>query len=228
MKSNPFMLTRLDPYLFTILLFNIVPVLGVAFYGWSPFEMFWLFWMETLIISLFNTIRVAFSQEHEKGTVVEGVPIRFRFLPAFKFLLLRIFIFLFYSVFIVVFIGFIANEKDPVQMVRTLVFQNLLFNLALLLSICTNAYYISRYFFANGAYQYSKPGDYPGILDSRQLIIHIAVIGGAVGATFLFDKAENTQYASVWVIGIFCLVKCLFEIALYKRNYVETSFEAKY
>lgn len=207
-------------YILTVLVFNIIPVLGVAFYNWSPFEMFWLFWMETLIISVFNAIRVLFSQGQQEGAGIGGNSIKLHLLPSFKYLLFRVFIFLFYALFIIVFIGFMSNkQEDPVHMARTLAFQNLLFNIALLLCICSNAFYIIRYFFANGAYRFSQHSDYPGIFDGRQIVIHVAVVLGAVGSVFLFERSGNAQYSSIWIITIFCIAKCIFE--LYSTRAVE-------
>ncbi len=223
------MLPKLNAYILTVLAFNIIPILGVAYYDWSPFEMFWLFWMETLIISVFNTIRILFSQGLTPGTKTESASMHIQLWPAIKYLLIRVCIFLFYSLFIIVFIGFVAHkEKDPVQMIRTLGFQNLLFNLALVLSIGTNAYYLTRNFFVNKAYLYSTPADYPGIFDGRQIVIHIAVVLGAVGAVFLFEKSNNPQYASVWIISIFCIVKCIFELTLYTKNTSAASYRVQY
>jgi hypothetical protein len=207
------MLLKTNPYILTVFVFNIIPVIGVAYYNWSPFEMFWLFWMETLIISVFDAIRVLFSQGKQGGAEIENNFIKLHFLSSFKYLLLRIFIFLFYSLFIIVFIGFMSNkEKDPVHMARTLAFQNTLFNIALLFSIGSNAFYIIKYFFVNGAYHYAQRSNYPGIFDGRQIVIHVAVVLGAVGSAFLFEKPGNAQYSSIWIIAIFCIAKCIFEL----------------
>lgn len=216
------------PYILMILAFNIIPVVGVAYYDWSPFEMFWLFWMETLIIAVFNTIRILFSQARTSDNV-QNTSLQIKFSPAIKYLVIRVCVFLFYSLFIIVFIGFkFGAEKDPVQMIKTIAFQNILFNLALLISIGTNAIYLIKNFFVNKAYLYSSPADYQGIFDGRQIVIHIAVVIGAVGATFLFEKSNNPQYASVWIISIFCLVKCVFEVLLYKRSNVAATPEVRY
>jgi len=147
----------------TIIIFNLMPVVGVAFYNWSPFEMFWLFWMETLILSFFNAIKVLFSQERTV-TTTNAVNLKWNVSSSIKYLLTRIAIFIFYSIFIIAFIGFVAHkEKDPIHVARTLAFQNLLFNLALLLIICTQMFYLLKYFFMNGTYLYAKRGVYSGV-----------------------------------------------------------------
>jgi hypothetical protein len=218
---------KINPTNLVILLFNLVPIAGVAFYNWSPFEMFWLFWMETLIISFFNAIRVFYSQGFEAGGNLTGVKMKHNFYIAFKYLLARMFIFFFYSIFIVVFIGFIAHkEKSPGNVLGTIIFQNRLFNLGLILCVCSQTYFLIRYFFMNGAYFYSKPANYAAIFDGRQIVMHIAVVVGAVGAIFLFKNVQNESYASVWIIAVFCVIKCIFE--LYFNNQDDLSKNTAY
>ena len=196
-----------------ILLFNLVPIAGVAYYDWSPFEMFWLFWMETLIIAFFNSIRVFYSQGMEAHSNTLGIQTKHHFLPAFKYLLARIFIFFFYSIFIIAFIGFVAHkEKSTAHVFSTIIFQNKLFNLALLLCVSSQTYLLVRYFFMNGQYFYSLPGNYAAIFDGRQIVMHIAVVLGGVGAVFFFKNAGNSNYASIWIISVFCAIKCIFEL----------------
>ncbi len=208
----------------SIILFNIVPITGVAFYNWSPFEMFWLFWMETLIISFFNAVKILFSQERTVVTRGESISLQYNVAHALRYLLIRLVIFLFYSIFIITFIGFVAHkERDPVQVIRTLAFQNLLFNLALLLIICTNLFYLLKYFFFSGAYLYARKNAYSGFFDGRQIVIHVAVVLGAVGSAFLFNDG-NSPYAAVWIISILCIAKCIFELFFLKQeDHLDTS-----
>lgn len=199
-----------------VVFFNILPIIGVAFYNWLPFEMFWLFWVETLIIAAFNSIRVFYSQGHAFETFQDG-PLQFNGGKAFRYLLGRTLVFLFYSLFIIIFIGFLASpKKDSMHVLKTLAFANQFFNLALILCICSQAYYLIRYFFMNRAYYYSSADSFPILFDGRQIVIHIAVVVGAVGSTFLFKDNNNAQYASIWVIATLCLAKCVYE--LYAQN----------
>ncbi len=196
-----------------VVFFNILPIIGVAFYNWLPFEMFWLFWVETLIIAAFNCIRVFYSQGHAVSEQFQDAPLHFNGSRAFKYLLGRTLVFLFYSLFIIIFIGFLASpKKDSMHVVKTLAFANSFFNLALILCICSQAYYLVRYFFMNRAYFYSSPDSFPILFDGRQIVIHIALVIGAVGSTFLFKGNSNPQYASIWVIATLCIAKCVYEL----------------
>lgn len=200
------------PKLITIF-FNIFPIIGVAFYNWLPFEMFWLFWLETLIIAVFNTIRVLYSQGHSQQQMFDDEPLDYNPGKAFKYILGRVFVFLFYSVFIIVFIGFLSSPKnESLHVMQTIALTNKLFNLALILSICSQAYYLIRYFFMNRAYYYTSPESFPMLFDGRQIVIHVAVVLGALGGTFLFKGNDNPKFAAIWVIGILCVVKCVYEL----------------
>jgi hypothetical protein len=198
-----------------IILFNLVPILGVAYYEWRPFDMFWLFWMETLVLSFFNAVRVLYSQGQSEGTLQEKQPLVYHTGAALKFLLGRVLIFLFYSLFIIVFIGFVNGPKDDaVHVVQTIFLGNRLFNWALLLGIAGQAFYLIKFFFMNGQYNYSKPSDYAILFDGRQLVIHVAVVLGSVGSAFLFKNTASKGYAGIWIIGVFCVAKCVWELFL--------------
>lgn len=196
-----------------IILFNFVPIVGVAYYNWTPFEVFWLFWVETLIIGFFNTVKVLYSQGLEQTTMSGSKELELNYGSAIRYLVARIFIFLFYSVFIIVFIGVMgANTKQGVSALAVVFFGNKLFNLALLITVLSQSFYLVKYFFWNRAFYFSKTSDYSALFDARQIVIHVAVVLGAVGSSFLFKEGDSRN--SIWVIAVFCVVKCLVEIYL--------------
>jgi Family of unknown function (DUF6498) len=181
--------------------------------------MFWLFWTESLVLSFFDAVRVLYSQGQTEGTPPEQKPLVYHTGAALKFLFGRILIFLFYSLFIIVFIGFVADPKgDRIGVVQTIFFRNQLFNWALLLSMASQVFYLIKYFFMNGQYYYSTISNYAILFNGRQLVIHVAVVLGAVGATFLFKNKTSGSYAGIWIIGIFCFAKCIWELFLSSRQ----------
>lgn len=193
--------------------------MGVAYYDWLPFDMFWLFWMETLVLSVFNAIKVLYSQGQPEWAEPGKAPMVYNAGAAFKFMLGRIGIFLFYSLFIIVFIGFLNTRKgDSVHVVQTIWFGNRLFNWALLLGVASQVFYLIKYFFMNGRYYYSAVSDYAILFDGRQLVIHIAVVLGAVGSSFLFKDTATQGYAAIWIIGIFCVAKTVLELFMLANN----------
>ncbi|MFN8251174.1 MAG: DUF6498-containing protein [Ferruginibacter sp.] len=200
-----------------IIAFNSVPIFGVAFFHWQPFEAFWFFWMETLVMAVFNTIRIVFSQGQPADAVNTQRPMVYNLGQGIKYLVARIGIFLFYSIFIITFIGFVANNStDKSNVLTTLLFKNKFFNLGLLVSIFGQAYYLIIHFFRNGAFFTARPDSYAALFDSRQIVIHIAVVLGALGSMFLMKNTHYSNYSSVFIISLLCICKCLAELLSYK------------
>ena len=203
--------------IFFIVAFNLVPVFGVVFYNWQPFEAFWFFWVETLIMALFNSIRIVFSQNQQAATVNTGAPLVYNINKGIKYLLKRICIFLFYSIFIIAFIGFVANNNaDKGTVLTTLFFQNRFFNLSLLISIFSQACYLIFYFFRNGAFFTTRPDSYAALFDSRQLVMHFAIVLGALGSMFLLKNTSFGNYSNAFIISLLCVCKCVAELFNYK------------
>lgn len=196
-----------------IIVFNLIPILGVASFNWQPFEAFWFFWVETLIMALFNTIRIVYSQGQLPGNVNSNKPLVYHLNSGIKYLAIRIAIFLFYAIFIITFIGFVANvNKDKVAIVTTLLLQNKLFNAGLLISIFSQGYYLLTGFFRNGAFYTSTPDSFTPIFDGRQLVIHVAIVLGALGGMFLEKNTSFGNYANIFIISLLCIGKCIFDI----------------
>jgi hypothetical protein len=196
-----------------IIVFNLVPVFGVAFFNWQPFEAFWFFWVETLTMALFNTIRIVFSQGQPPEAVNTKKPLQYHINKGIKYLIIRIAIFLFYAIFIITFIGFVANvNKDKSMVLATILLQNKFFNLGLLLSIFSQSYYLITGFFKNGAFFTASPNTYAAIFDGRQLVIHVAIVLGALGSIFLVKNTALGNYGNIFIISLLCICKCIFDI----------------
>lgn len=201
---------------FFIIAFNIVPIVGVLFYNWQPFDAFWFFWLETLIMAFFNCLRIIFSQQRDAENLVPQA-LSFNVGKGLKYLLIRIGIFLFYSLFIIVFIGFIANNSDNKgSVLNTLAFQNSFFNMGLLLSIISQSYYLIFYFFRNGTFLTAKPDSYAALFDIRQIVMHLAIVLGTFGSIFLIKYTSFGRFSGAFIISLLCICKCVAEIYNYK------------
>lgn len=202
-----------------IIVFNLIPIVGVASFNWQPFEAFWFFWVETLIMAFFNAIRIVYSQGQSPDGINTTKPLVYHIDKGIKYLLIRIVVFLFYAIFIITFIGFVANvNKDKVAVVTTLFFQNKLFNVGLLISIFSQGYYLLMGYFRNGAFYTSTPDNYAAIFDGRQLVMHVAIVLGAVGAMFLEKNTTFGNYSSIFIISLLCICKCFFDIFNASKN----------
>jgi len=196
-----------------IIVFNLVPIVGVAYFDWQPFEAFWFFWVETLIMAVFNAIRIVFSQNQLPAEIHTQKPLVYHWKKGITYLLIRFLIFLFYSIFIIVFIGFIANVKDDkITVVTTIFFHNKLFNLGLLISIISQVYYLVAGYFRNGIYLTASPDRYAAIFDGRQIVMHVAIVLGGAGSVFLIQKTSFGNYSGIVIISLLCICKCIFDL----------------
>jgi Family of unknown function (DUF6498) len=196
-----------------IIIFNVVPIFGVAFYNWQPFEAFWFFWVETLVIAVFNTIRIVFSQAQPATEINTKRPLVYHLNKGIKYLLIRTAIFFFYAIFIIVFVGFVANtNKDKGTVLGTILLQNQFFNVGLLISFGSQCYYLITGFFKNESYFTASPNEYTAIFDGRQLVIHVAIVLGALGSMFLTKQTALGSYGNIFIISLLCICKCFFDI----------------
>jgi Family of unknown function (DUF6498) len=196
-----------------IIAFNLVPIFGVASFNWQPFEAFWFFWVETLIMALFNTIRIIFSQGQPTENINIKKPLAYHLSKGIKYLIIRVAIFLFYAIFIITFIGFVANvSKDKSAVLTTILLQNKLFNMGLLISIFSQSYYLITGFFRNGAFYTATPDNFSALFDGRQLVIHIAIVLGAIGSIFLVKNTSFGNYGNIFIISLLCICKCIFDL----------------
>lgn len=199
-----------------IVLLNCIPILGVAFYGWAPFEMFWLFWVETLILSFFNAIRIFFAQNNAANTPFVAGKNKFNKQMSIRYLMMRIGIFLFYSIFIIAFIGTLGSRESGLDILGTILFQDLLFNLALVLILVNQIFYLIKFYFMNNAFYYDDPKMYAAVFDGRQIVMHIAIIVGSFGVAFLFKKDGSQGNGAIWLISVLCVCKIMYELFSYK------------
>ena len=225
------MLKKQSPSLTIIILLNLLPIWGVWQWGWTPFVVFYLFWLETLIIAFFNFLKIIFCRGDEYDNRLEISTHKFADIhvkhgshlrKAFAYLFVRIFIFFFYLLFIVVFIGFIMSKNsNSHEVMETLFFLNKTFNLALLGFVIHQSVEFIFNFILNDEFKKTHPSDFAAIFDGRQVIIHVAVVlggvfGGMVGGRFSGNTGSNPMFVYLFVISIFCAVKIFYEVIKYK------------
>ncbi len=214
-----------------IIALNLLPIWGVLEWGWTPFMVFYLFWIETLIIAVFNALKIFFCRGDEYESRLEisnhslaGIHVKYssHFGKALSYLTIRIFVFFFYLIFIIVFIGFVmSKDSNDHQVFETVFFFNKTFNYTLLGFILNQAGLFIFNFILNDEFKRTHPSDFAAIFDGRQVIIHVAVVvagvfGGFFGNTISNDKKFNQMAVYLFAISVFCIVKIIYEVIKYK------------
>ncbi len=221
--------------LLLVIALNLMPIWGVIHWGWTPFYVFYLFWLETLIIAVFNTLKIIgcrgdeFDEKlHNSNHPYKGLHVNYvsHAGKAIRYLLMRIGIFCFYLIFIVTFIGIMASQKsEHFSILSIILFRNPTFNYTLLAIILNQLRQLIFYFYINGDYKRTHPSDFASIFDGRQLIVHIAVVLGGVLASQkkIFNTDIEPGNISLIIVTIFCFAKSVYEIFLFnsQRNTLE-------
>lgn len=182
---------------------NIVPFLGVAFFDWSVFALIYAFWLETLSISFFNSIKILFAQKTTRPSL--------NIYKAFKYLVIRLFILLFYMLFIIVFIGIkITSTQQGGNFAADLLMLDTSFRFTMILFfIIKFIELIYHYFYLNGRKEES-PDNFLGLFDARIVIIHVVIVLGVFAHQFFSEKLDN-HAGSVAFAGVFVFAKVIGE-----------------
>ncbi|UEG49818.1 DUF6498-containing protein [Ferruginibacter lapsinanis] len=220
------------PSVFFIFLLNLVPIWGVIHWGWTPFYVFYLFWLETLVVSIFNAIKIIACRGDEYDVKLHSSNHKFADIhvnhwshigKALRYFFIRLAIFFFYLIFIVVFIGFFASNKtggSGLSILNVIIFRNETFNYTLLAFILNQVGQLIFDFYSNGDYKKVHPSDFASIFDGRQLVVHVAVVlGGVIGAQGkIFNTKIEPNYVAIIVVSIFCVVKSIYEVFIFKQQ----------
>jgi hypothetical protein len=177
---------------------NFYPVLGVIFFDWSVFAIFYAYWLETLAIGFFSAISIALSNNEGGGL-----------LKAISYMIVRTLILLFYLIFIVVFLGVIMSSEQGkgYEWVTYLTFIDSSFRYSMLtLFVLKLIGFIAQ----NSESSVENYKSIPAIFDGRQIVIHVTIIVGFFGY-FKMQELLNPEIGLVVFTLIFATIKTIVE-----------------
>lgn len=216
------------PVLSAIILSNLLPLIAVLFYDVSFFALFYLYWWETVIISIFQFIKMGKAQkksEPDPNFTVNGKQLTFeqvnsRRYMRFSYAVIRFFMLLFYLVFIVVFVGVLsAMKENPAAFARALLFTEPWVKVSFFGFFFTH---LVEYIIwvNNKEYEQASLRDLGAIFDARVMVIHIVIVLGTFAAMFAGDKLiPNTKNAgSIAYVCLFVLMKVGVDLYTYSKN----------
>jgi len=171
--------------------------------GWSVFALIYAFWLETLAMSFFNSIRIVFAEKS-----VQPVPHIGR---AFSYMFGRILVLLFYMIFILAFIGFQMSEENMGHdFANYLLFIDDSFRITIMIFFFIKLVeLIYNYFYLNGK-EKTAPTDFSALFDSRIIIMHVVIVLGVFAHQFFKEHFDN-HTGIVAFAGVFVLVKMIGE-----------------
>jgi len=190
------------PPLLVLILANLVPLYGVWLLGWGVFELILLYWMENVVIGVFNVVKMASLQ----GASPLDTAVKFFIIPFFTFhygMFTAV-----HGIFVLSMFGDEAVNKNVVSPLD--VFTNAqIFSieampiaLSLLAASHLAAYYYD--FIRNGAYLRSTTKELMHAPYKRVLVLHITIIFGGFLVMALHEP--------LWALGVMIAIKLLGDI----------------
>jgi hypothetical protein len=216
------------PVLPTLVLTNLFPLVGVLYSDMSFFALFYLYWWETVIISVFQFIKMGKAElktEPDPSYEVNDKPLTYEQMNSKRYMrmsyaILRILMLAFYLLFIVVFVGVLsALQEDAGAFTRALLFIE---PWVVISFIAFVVFHFAEYIVwrINKEYKQTSLHDLGTIFDSRIMVIHVVIVLGTFAAMFageqLFPEKQNA--GSIAYVCMFVLLKIIVDVYSYKKN----------
>ena len=214
------------PVLPTLLLTNLLPLFGIIFYDLSFFAILYIYWWETVFISIFQWVKMKYAKEktdpdpgfkiNNKTLTYDQVNSR-RYMRRMYFWV-RSFILGFYLIFIIVFVGVMqmTNEDRVVTFVQVLFFQQqwmvvTLIGFILLHAAEFVAWMIGKDYEHTSLRQLGRP------FDGRTIVLHIVIVLGTFGSMAFSEKLfpGNPKAGEIGYACVFVIVKMLVDAVSY-------------
>ncbi len=191
---------------FYLLLTNSLILYGAIVNQWPIFLVIYGFWLETIIISIFETLKILFAKgENSKPPNIT---------LATQHLLIKFGMLLFYLIFIVVFIGlFHSSKTDSIKILNAVYFRDKFFNAALLSMILGGLLNFIVIYWMELRTNFGAKHFF-NFLDARTLTIHLVIVIGTFALEFadknlLFNENLDKKYV---FLSIFILVKTIADL----------------
>lgn len=203
---------------------NLFPLYLYAQGSWSVFMFFYLYWLETVIISVFTSLKIISALGHAENEAVPSLGKRLG--RGIKFFITMFFLLCFYLLFLVVFIGVMGTDKNEmVQTVSAVVFRDTNFNLALVGFILSHGFdFLFNYLLTNENEKKSG-SDFSLLFDPRIIVIHVSIVLSAFALTsfdFGFHIIGHTA-GSYIALSIFIALKTAVDLgsSIIKVDYLK-------
>ena len=166
-----------------VVISNVIPLLGVLFLDWSIGHIVILYWIENVILGLWNIPRILFAGDYLN---------KFKNLPLAVFFCIHYGIFcLVHGIFIVSLITFsdtnsfstIGNENGIINAVSKFASFGLL--LAIVTMFISTGWDLVKNYILNGENKKWSVGKAMGYPYAHIIVVHIAIFAGAFGAILL-------------------------------------------
>ena len=199
-------------YILILLATNFLPLYFYATGGWSVFMFFYLYWLETLILSFYSSLKIIYASGYAEN---ETEPTLFKkIITAIKFFIARFLLLCFYLMFLVVFIGFMGEDKDAMlKSLLAVVFRDETFNIALAGFILSHGFEFLFNYLLTDENKKMRADGYTLFFDARIIVIHVSIVLSAFAITAFSDNhIAGHTVGSYLALTIFIIIKMIVDV----------------
>jgi hypothetical protein len=220
---------RSGPMLPAMIVANIFPLVGIIYYDVNFFALFYLYWWETVIISIFRWQKMGWASkpsEPDPTVTYNGQPltneqVNNRRGMRIRYFFVRSGMMLFYLLFIVVFVGILTSIKeDAVGFASAITFSDpWVFWSFVGFVIVHLLEYIS--WIRNETYKETTIVELSSPFDSRIIVMHVVIVGGTFLAMFTSEKLfpDHPHAASIGYGALFVFLKTIIDVIAWRNNH---------
>lgn len=219
---------------------NLFPLIGVLFYGFGFFALFYLYWWETVIISIFQWLKMGRAELQSKPDpkfLVNNKPLSDAQVNSRRYMR-RLYFFVrggllaFYLIFIIVFTGSsdAGNGGDMIDnFVLPLMLKVPWMQVSLLVFFISHAVEY-RVWIYDKDYKTTSLTSLGNPIDGRTIIMHIVIVLGTFLSAFVTNSLfpENPRAGVIAYASLFVLLKILVDLYAYATDQRRGTLLAKY
>ncbi len=191
---------------------NFLPLYFYATGGWTVFMFFYLYWLETGILSFYTSLKIISATGYIENEVA---PSMFKkVVTGIKFFIARFLLLCFYLLFLVVFIGFMGEDKDAMlKSILAVVFRDQNFNIAITGFILSHGFdFLFNYLLTNQN-KTTRADAYTLFFDARIIVIHVSIVLSAFAITWSPEnQIAGHSVGSYLALTIFIVIKTMVDV----------------
>lgn len=216
------------PVLPALILANIFPLVGILYDEVSFFALFYLYWWETVIISIFRWLKMSWAEkpsEPDPGYTINGKTlspehVNNRGKMRRHYFFMRTGIMMFYLVFIIVFVGVVSTmSEDSVEFARSITFaEPWVFWCFVSYTVLHLIEYIT--WIRSGTYKETSLVELATPFDGRLITMHVVIVLGTFLAMYTSETLfpNHPRAGSIGYGALFVAIKTGVDIYAYRKN----------
>lgn len=225
---------RSIPVLPSVILANIIPLVAIISYDFSFFSLIYLYWWETVLLSIFNFMKMGSANKTGEpdpnlkinGRVLSHEQVNNRKYMRRMYIFVRMGMLIFYLIFIVVFIGVLGMDRgdDPAKFGETILLIDPWIRIGLAAFFITHLleYIVWR---RDGSAAETTLRELGSPFDARVIVMHLVIVLGTFLSMFVTESMfpNNPKAGSIAYASIFVILKTIVDLLAYVKNTKRTT-----